>query len=426
MNYITNIPDQVLYLKDKSFSASDIKDSFASYVQEHYGTESFEYSLAMFLKEWFNDSPLIQVKTSGSTGKPKVMMVEKTKMINSACMTLSFLGLKHPDSALLCMPLEYIAGKMLVVRALVGSLKLILVPPCSNPIAAISDSEVLNFAAMIPMQVSSALKDSSHEQRLKAIEHLIIGGGAVDDALASKLKSFPHNVYSTYGMTETLSHIALRRLSGPQASSFYSVFTGVKVYPSAEQTLTIEAPLVNNETLITNDIVEFNDQGQFRVSGRKDNVINSGGVKLQIEELEQWLKDRHETLITNDIVEFNDQGQFRVSGRKDNVINSGGVKLQIEELEQWLKDRQSDLDDSYSRLKNCSLLISSRPDPKFGSIVVMLYATLDNQELSPNELEVLFDKMPKYWHPKAIVKVEAIPLTGTNKPDRAQAKILAQ
>ncbi|MCK0515447.1 AMP-binding protein [Anaerobiospirillum sp. NML120448] len=379
MNYITNIPDQVLYLKDKSFSASDIKDSFASYVQEHYGTESFEYSLAMFLKEWFNDSPLIQVKTSGSTGKPKVMMVEKTKMINSACMTLSFLGLKHPDSALLCMPLEYIAGKMLVVRALVGSLKLILVPPCSNPIAAISDSEVLNFAAMIPMQVSSALKDSSHEQRLKAIEHLIIGGGAVDDALASKLKSFPHNVYSTYGMTETLSHIALRRLSGPQASSFYSVFTGVKVYPSAEQTLTIEAPLVNNETLITNDIVEFNDQGQFRVLGRKDNVINSGGVKLQ-----------------------------------------------IEELEQWLKDRQSDLDDSYSRLKNCSLLISSRPDPKFGSIVVMLYATLDNQELSPNELEVLFDKMPKYWHPKAIVKVEAIPLTGTNKPDRAQAKILAQ
>lgn len=294
-------------------------------------------------------------------------------------MTLSFLGLKHPDSALLCMPLEYIAGKMLVVRALVGGLKLILVPPCSNPIAAISDSEVLNFAAMIPMQVSSALKDSSHEQRLKAIEHLIIGGGAVDDALASKLKSFPHNVYSTYGMTETLSHIALRRLSGQQASSFYSVFTGVKVYPSAEQTLTIEAPLVNNEPLITNDIVEFNDQGQFRVLGRKDNVINSGGVKLQ-----------------------------------------------IEELEQWLKDRQADLDDSYSRLKNCSLLISSRPDPKFGSIVVMLYATLDNQELSPNELEVLFDKMPKYWHPKAIVKVEAIPLTGTNKPDRAQAKILAQ
>lgn len=379
MSYITNIPDQVLYLDDKSFSASDIKDSFASYVQEHYGTESFEYSLAMFLKEWFNDSPLIQVKTSGSTGKPKVMMVEKTKMINSACMTLSFLGLKHPDSALLCMPLEYIAGKMLVVRALVGGLKLILVPPCSNPIAAISDSEVLNFAAMIPMQVSSALKDSSHEQRLKAIEHLIIGGGAVDDALASKLKSFPHNVYSTYGMTETLSHIALRRLSGQQASSFYSVFTGVKVYPSAEQTLTIEAPLVNNEPLITNDIVEFNDQGQFRVLGRKDNVINSGGVKLQ-----------------------------------------------IEELEQWLKDRQADLDDSYSRLKNCSLLISSRPDPKFGSIVVMLYATLDNQELSPNELEVLFDKMPKYWHPKAIVKVEAIPLTGTNKPDRAQAKILAQ
>lgn len=379
MSYRVNIADQVLYWQDKSFSATKLKDSFASYVQELYGSNSFEYSLAKFLQEWFNDSPLIKVKTSGSTGKPKVMMVEKTKMINSACMTLSFLGLEPQNSALLCMPLEYIAGKMLVVRALVGSLRLILVPPCSNPIAELKDDIAINFAAMIPMQVVNALKEKSHAKNLKAIEHLIIGGGAVDDVLASQLKNFPHNVYSTYGMTETLSHIALRRLSGPETSAFYSVFAGVKVYPSAEQTLTIEAPLVNSDTLITNDIVEFNECGQFRILGRKDNVINSGGVKLQ-----------------------------------------------IEELEQWLKDKQQSLDDSYSHLKNCSLLISSRADPKFGSIVVMLYAVDDGQDLSDTELEVLFENMPKYWRPKALVKVTAIPLTGTNKPDRAQAKVLAQ
>ena len=384
MSYIVNIADQVLHLGDLQFKASELKGSleqesvFSSYVKEHYSPESFEHALALFLQDWFNDSPLIEVKTSGSTGKPKRMQVEKVKMMNSACMTLSFLGLNHTHSALLCMPLDYIAGKMLVVRALVGGLKLILVPPCSNPIAKIEASEPINFAAMIPMQVSAALVEPEHESKLKAIDHLIIGGGAVDATLAAKLKGFPYNVWSTYGMTETLSHIALRRLSGPQASSFYSVFDGVKVYPSEEQTLSIKAPLVNDEILHTNDIVEFNEQGQFRVLGRKDNVINSGGIKLQ-----------------------------------------------IEEIEQWLKDKQDAIDGKYARLKQASMLISSRPDPKFGHIVVLLYALTESNPLTEEELQILLEDIPKYWKPKAVVKVDAITMTGTNKPDRATAKHLA-
>lgn len=382
MSYELNIEKQVLFFNEQAFTANELRaseskaSSFSFYTRENFGPESFENSLAMFLQEWFNDNPYIKVKTSGSTGTPKEMLVEKARMMNSARLTLSFLGIKTQDSALLCMPLDYIAGKMLVVRALVGKLKLICVSPGSNPLAQIDKLGNINFAAMIPMQVITALKDKTSAQALKNIDNLIIGGGAIDQALGQELKGFSKAVWSTYGMTETLSHIALRRLSGAQASDWYCAFDSVHVYLSDQGTLRINAPLVNSNILSTNDIVEFNEQGQFRILGRLDNVINSGGVKLQ-----------------------------------------------IEQIEQWLSEKQQKLSHEYEPLKTCSLLISSREDHQFGQIVVLLYAS--NQQLNEYDFAPLFEGIPKYWKPKAIVKVDAIPLTGTNKPDRAKAKKLA-
>ena len=172
--------------------------------------------LQSFLDQWHDDSPTLLVHTSGSTGRPKPLYVEKRRMEASARITCSFLGLKEGDSALLCMPLDYIAGKMMAVRALTCGLRLISVPPTSHPLADISDH--IDFAAMVPLQVYNSLQAPQERQRLMAIRHLIIGGGSIDEALANDLKTFPHAVWSTYGMTETLSHIALRRLSGPDHS----------------------------------------------------------------------------------------------------------------------------------------------------------------------------------------------------------------
>ena len=199
-------------------------------------------------------------------------------------LTGRFLGLKQGDIALLCMPLKYIAGKMVVVRALVAGLNLLPVAPCGHPLAEINTAPEL--AAMIPMQVYNSLQVSAEKECLKQVRHLIIGGGAIDSTLSTELASFPYAVWSTYGMTETLSHIALRRLNGPNASDWYTPFQGVKVSLSPENTLTIEAPAVCAEKLITNDICEFNAQGQFHILGRKDNTINTGGVKVQIEQVE--------------------------------------------------------------------------------------------------------------------------------------------
>ena len=186
-------------------------------------------SLDEFLEEWNNPSPYVHVQTSGSTGVPKPMSVEKRRMLASARITNDFLGLQSGDTALLCMSLDYIAGKMMVVRALERGLRLLAVEPSGHPLAVASEqsSSALSFAAMVPLQVYNSLQVPEEKERLQQIRHLIIGGGAIDDALASELKTFPNAVWSTYGMTETLSHIALRRLSGPNASDWYTPFPSV-------------------------------------------------------------------------------------------------------------------------------------------------------------------------------------------------------
>lgn len=209
--------------------------------------------LKEFLAEWHNDSPTILVHTSGSTGKPKPMLVEKRRMEASARITCQFLGLKEDDTALLCMPLDYIAGKMMVVRSLTCGLRLIAVEPTGTPYW----DEPVDFAAMVPLQVWNLLQEEEGRSRLRRIRHLIIGGGAINDELADALKDFPNQIYSTYGMTETLSHIALRRLNGPERSDWYTPFEGVDVSLNDENCLVIKAPAVHDGPLVTNDIAEL-------------------------------------------------------------------------------------------------------------------------------------------------------------------------
>ena len=322
----------------------------------------FLQDLEAFVQEWQNDEPTVWVHTSGSTGTPKPMQVEKERMMASARLTCSFLGLKEGDSALLCMPLQYIAGKMVVVRSLVAGLNLIPVAPSGHPLKDLK--KVPTFAAMIPMQVYNTLQVPEERAKLMKIKHLIIGGGAIDEALANDLKSFPNHVWSTYGMTETLSHIALRKLNGQDASDWYTPFDNVRIRLSEEGTLIIHAPNVCAEELTTNDIAEINGEGKFRILGRKDNTINSGGVKIQIEQVEGLLK-KHLDI------------PFQITARKD---------------------------------------------AKFGEIVVLIYNKVGNEA---NIRQACENTLPTYWVPKAYIPVDELPMTGTGKPDRFSARRIA-
>lgn len=249
-------------------------------------------TLEEFLDEWRDARPTVRVKTSGSTGAPKPMDAEKSRMEASARATCRFLGLKSGDTALLCLPLDYIAGKMMVVRAETCGLRLVSVRPSSHPLAGLAAAP--DFAAMTPMQVWETLRARDEREMLSQIGNVIIGGGAVDKTLAAELQEMRGAVWSTYGMTETLSHIAMRRINGPGASEWYTPFEGVTLGLDERGCLTICAPAVCATELTTNDIAELRplaDGGQeFRITGRADNVICSGGIKIQAEEVERRLE----------------------------------------------------------------------------------------------------------------------------------------
>jgi len=254
----------------------------------------FEIKIKTFLEEWFSDSETVKVQTSGSTGVPKVFDIEKQKMINSAEMTCNFLGIKEGDTALICLPVEYISGKMMVVRSIIRKLKLRIADPSAKPIENLSNE--IDFCAMTPLQVENSL------DKLHLIKNLIIGGAAVSESLKKKIiqmlkiSNSPTRIFETYGMSETLSHIGLKQVA-PNPESYFTVFENVEIAKDERGCLKIFAPKVNVEVLQTNDLVEIknfdsaqSDKKQFRFLGRIDNVINSGGAKIFPEQLEALVK----------------------------------------------------------------------------------------------------------------------------------------
>jgi O-succinylbenzoic acid--CoA ligase len=249
----------------------------------------FEIKIKKFLEDWFSKDETVKVQTSGSTGIPKVLEIEKNEMRNSAVMTCDFLGLNEGDTALLCLPVEYISGKMMIVRSLERKLKLIAANPSLKPVGNL-ESEV-DFCAMTPLQVENSL------DKLYLIKNLIIGGAAVSESLKKRFLGLTTNIYETYGMSETLSHIALKQLS-PHSEEYFTVFENVSISKDDRGCLRISAPSVNAETLQTNDLVDIRNEKQFRFLGRIDNVINSGGAKIFPEALESLIKKE----IPNEVV----------------------------------------------------------------------------------------------------------------------------
>lgn len=238
--------------------------------------------LKQFLASWHDEGDTLLVQTSGSTGTPKVMAVEKRRMLASARMTCDFFHLRPGDTALLCLPLEYIAGKMMVVRSLERGLRLL----CADPSDPAAGWPRVDFAAMVPLQVCRLLQDEAKATWLRSIRCLLLGGGAIDPSLEHQLQAFPHDVWSSYGMTETLSHIALRRIG----EEWYTPLEGVALSTTDEGCLVIDAPLVCPQPLTTNDVVQLRADGRFRVLGRKDNVVCSGGIKIHLEQVEAELQ----------------------------------------------------------------------------------------------------------------------------------------
>jgi O-succinylbenzoic acid--CoA ligase len=241
-----------------------------------------------FLELWFNEKDTIEVKTSGSTGKPKRILLKKEYMINSALATGNFFNLFENTKALLCLPVNFIAGKMMLVRALTLGWELNFVAPISNPLKNIKSN--YDFAAMVPLQLENSLVNISK------IKKLIVGGASVSNNLLNKLQKIETEVFATYGMTETITHIAVKKLNNfksgilqEKEKEYYSILPNIKISKDERGCLIIDASKLSSEKIITNDLVEIISPTKFKWLGRLDTIINSGGIKLIPEQIEEKL-----------------------------------------------------------------------------------------------------------------------------------------
>ena len=366
--YQTDRRKQTLLLEGIPLTSEDILMEWKLLEERDLADKSqdmkFRLELFRFLADWFNDSEEMTVQTSGSTGEPKLIRVRKSHMMNSAIATCYQLRLAPGDRVLLCMSLQFIAGKMMVVRSLVAGLDLYLVPPSGYPL---KDTNVhFRFAAMVPMQIYNSLQVSLERERLERIAVLLVGGSAVDPKLETALKAFPNPVFASYGMAETLSHIALRRINGPEASDYFTLLPAVKVFLSEDQCLIIDAPMVSDHRLYTNDHAEMRGDGSFRILGRIDNVINTGGIKVQAETLEAFLSD----------------------------------------------------------FIDLPFAISSLPDEKFGEIIVLAVEGILDDALLTQTLHA--ENLPAHLFPKQIISLDRLPRTESGKVNRIALRNLLQ
>ena len=311
--------------------------------ENEYGKELF-----LFLSEWFSEKNEIEITTSGSTGKPKLFKVEKWKLEASANRTLVHFNLKKGSSFLLCLPLNFIAGKLMVVRALINEGNIITKSPSSKPLNF--NTEIIDFGALTPMQLSNSIKNFGIEN-ITIINKLLIGGARVSEDLIQNLHGYKGEVFETFGMTETLTHFALK-----------------KCFPTKEKSFKV-LPEINIET-------------------SENKLIVKSKSFLQ------------ENIFTTDIIEILSPNEFIWLGRADFTINTGGLKVQPEAIEEKL-----------NKGLNFAFFISKKPDELLGEKVIICVKE-GNKNLIKKEL---FQNLNKFEKPKSIIELKEFPFSNSGK-----------
>lgn len=321
-----------------------------------------------FLQHWFTTDAPVLAQTSGSTGQPKTITLQRAQMIASAQLTALHFGFKAGQRALLPLSADFIAGKMMLVRAIVSGLDLYAAAPTQN-IAALFPAVTFHFTPLVPAQLHALITQGADVARLGT---LLLGGSDVSPELLALMPRLEQQeVWQGFGMTETVSHIALRRLH-PEAEIAYLTLPGL--------------------------LTETDENGQLRVWGAVTNY--------------HWLK-------TNDVVAFDEPGRFRWLGRSDHVIVSAGHKVHPEVLEQTLMGflaRNSPFD----HLRKAGFYISSTADIQYGQVLVLVFerqAGVDQQSFE-DFLRQVKQHLPSWEFPRKIIAVDAFDRTANGKIKR--------
>jgi len=268
-----------MIINGTSYDLATLKQEAAKWTR----STGWEADIWQFMHQWLDDSDSLTLMTSGSTGTPKKLEMPKRSMRASAAQTCAALKLSKDNHFFLCIPAKYVGGKMMIVRALEIGASISWTTPSSLPIFQDGFSQA-DFTAMIPLQVSRLIDELGNT--MSTFGKIIIGGAPLSNQLEQRLRRLNLPIWQTFGMTETASHIALRKVSDENASDIFTTLNGVSVYATPSGTLGIEAKYVSSNSIETNDLVEVISPTSFRWLGRADNVINSGGLKIIPEVIE--------------------------------------------------------------------------------------------------------------------------------------------
>ena len=375
-----------LIINNKTFDYQQVKSINLDESKNHIPIN--EYKTIKFCKEWMSGKTAFRINTSGSTGKPRQITITRDQMIASAHLTGKTFGLEKGDSALVCLSIDHIAGIMMLVRGFELGLKLTVIPPASDPLKDFPDNTRFDFAAFVPLQLHTIINESPEKigilNKMKAI---IVGGASVNNSLEKEVQIIKAPVYNTYGMTETASHIAIRRLNGPDRSAFYTVMDGVEIGIDQRNCLKIKS--ANKKWLITNDLVESLTPSLPVGSWQKA----VGKKKLAI------LPTAHCQLPTWDLGGAGGAAfAFKWLGRIDNIINSGGVKVQVEKVE-------ATLETVLTKLKHSNrLFVTGLPHPALGKTVAVVFEgksfSREKEEKIKKALSQVLNKyeIPRYFY----------------------------
>lgn len=275
-------------LNNSSYTHQELKEVAYSFVKEG---KPFEKALGDFLSDWLDSKDFIKTKSSGTTGKPKIIKISKQAMVNSAIATGNYFGLKPGSKALHCLPVQFIAGKMMLVRAIILGLQIDVIEPSLE--LQFSSKKHYDFCAMIPMQLQNNIK------KINNIKKLIVGGAPMSSLLLEQIQPLKTEVFATYGMTETITHIAVKKLNNHDnvktsavKKTYYSTLPNIYISQDDRECLVIDAPNLSKEKIITNDVVNIHSETEFEWLGRLDNVVNSGGIKFFPEVIEDKIKSK--------------------------------------------------------------------------------------------------------------------------------------
>lgn len=356
-------PDSLL-LNGKKFYYEEIAQySF----QDSIPVNGYEAKVLEFCRNWLNGQQDFLLHTSGSTGSPKAIVLHREQLEASARRTLQALHLKPGDRTLVCLNVEAVSGMMMLVRGLVGDLDLTVIEPIGNPLAFSKPAPPYAFLSLVPYQLAIILQDTpEYRQHLNQAKAILLGGAPIDAALATAISTLEAPVYHSYGMTETASHIALRRLNGDQAEAWFTAFPEVELGQDDRGCLTIRGAVTNFDLVVTNDLVTLLAPNRFEWLGRADNTINTGGHKVQLEKVE--------VMLAQCLLQHQRDGRF---------------------------------------------FVAAEPDTKLGSRLV---AVLEGEALDPDAEKALKDDLacflPKYERPKVWYYVSRFAATASGKIDK--------